>query len=428
MNKLMVKSLAVFLILTWNNCLIISNQIISYVNTENGLKNRNQAYLKLTESLRNHSWNRLRMYFIRSEQHREYLLELEEKLLFQNPSLQSILEFNTLISTNKYVQDFNELSNFFSKKEYFKDQAKFFYLKDFITVNYEEMVKNIPEGKMKTTVQENIINFYNIFLQKIPIQDIARLVFSVFVDSLNTKDIEYGTRGLTGFFLAGFMCISLANNWWELDETSLRISWNAATSYGQVIIHEFAHTLDYYISLPKQQRTILNLFDPIEQFNLQLKKSFQINCDTISFEATNSNPKKNHNNLTPKYIDDLINLQNDDDLSLDDDRFNIVLKPSDNKLSDIFMNYIYKKIKDVPVSNRSLNDYEINEILLPLLILPSNYARYEAYKSVLEGSTFISAEFFAEAIAMWIAGDPSERNIMWQWTHEFMTKEFVKYI
>lgn len=137
MNKLMVKSLAVFLILTWNNCLIISNQIINYANTENGLKNRNQSYLKLTENLRNNSWNRLRMYFIRSEEHREYLLELEEKLLFQNPSPQSILEFNTLISTNKYFQNFNELSNFFSKKEYFQDKAKFFYLKDFITVNYE---------------------------------------------------------------------------------------------------------------------------------------------------------------------------------------------------------------------------------------------------------------------------------------------------
>lgn len=92
------------------------------------------------------------------------------------------------------------------------------------------------------------------------------------------------------------------------------------------------------------------------------------------------------------------------------------------------MNYIYKKIKDVPVSNPSLKEYKINEILLPLLILPSNYARYEAYKSVLEGSSFIHSEFFAEAIAMWIAGDVSERNIMWQWTHEFMTKEFVKYI
>lgn len=292
MNKLMVKSLALFLILTWNNCLIISNQIINYANTENGLKNRNQSYLKLTENLRNNSWNRLRMYFIRSEEHREYLLELEEKLLFQNPSPQSILEFNTLISTNKYFQNFNELSNFFSKKEYFQDKAKFFYLKDFITVNYEEMVKNIPEGKMKTTVQENIINFYNILLQKIPLQDIARLVFSVFIDSLNTKDIEYAARGLTAFFLSGFMCISLANDWWQSDEAGLKISWNAATTYGEVIVHELAHSLDYYISLPKQQRTILNLFNPIEQFNLELKESFEINCDTISLEVNNSNPKK----------------------------------------------------------------------------------------------------------------------------------------
>lgn len=317
-----------------------------------------------------------------------------EKQYFANIILKKAKNKKIQTKLSKCVQQ-NFVLTDQESNEKFKKFTSFYFKRyaNFEAINI--MVKNATNNRVdfynilnhltqnQDLFKQTIVRLYNILAKLIGPQIVPYLIF----DLLVVKDKLQANNALaTAIAHLNAVnnqviksCIVFSKEAIILPHSSLlknytEIIWSSAHQF-HPIIHEFAHSLDYFTRMSLENRVNL----PV------VTKTSDSKC----------NSGNNANNILNSNIDKTISL-------------NLKTSPTFSTAAFDLQEYLFVNIR-----NHSLEDDEQSKKLLASLIVPSEY-----------GNENNRSEFFAEAFVYWISTGENKRGRNWQILNRFFLEYF----